>query len=86
MTDPARVKKTDPGHARGVQHLSPAQGIQSAGDGGRTSRGSARTAGWGCIDCKKVLALSMEWSWCRFVLGAAELLRAPAGSGRSVAF
>ena len=34
VTDPKRVRRTDPGHAGGVQHLPPAQGVQPAGDGG----------------------------------------------------
>lgn len=59
MTDPARVKKTDPGTPEicNIYHLhkafSPEPTVEHVAH-------MCRTAGWGCIDCKKVLLESME--------------------------
>jgi tryptophanyl-tRNA synthetase len=59
MTDPARVKKTDPGTPEicNIYHLhkafSPPPTVEHVAN-------MCRTAGWGCIDCKKVLFESME--------------------------
>ncbi|HEU5173843.1 MAG TPA: tryptophan--tRNA ligase [Gemmatimonadaceae bacterium] len=59
MTDPARVKKTDPGTPEicNIFHLhkafSPPETVEHVAN-------MCRTAGWGCIDCKKVLFESME--------------------------
>lgn len=59
MTDPARVKKTDPGTPEicNIYHLhkafSPPATVEHVAH-------MCRTAGWGCIDCKKVLFESME--------------------------
>ncbi|HET9064649.1 MAG TPA: tryptophan--tRNA ligase [Gemmatimonadales bacterium] len=58
MTDPARVSKSDPGtpeicnvHAL-HQHFSPPGTVEEVAV-------NCRTAAWGCIDCKKVLAANM---------------------------
>lgn len=76
VTDPARVRRTDPGNpdvcnifqlhkafsdAATVQHVD----VQ------------CRTAGWGCIDCKKVLAASMEVELVPIRARAAELAAKP---------
>ena len=59
MTDPARVKKTDPGTPEicNIYQLhkafSPPETVQHVAM-------QCSTAGWGCIDCKKVLHASME--------------------------
>jgi tryptophanyl-tRNA synthetase len=59
MTDPARVKRTDPGTPEicNIYHLhkafSPSETVAHVAL-------QCSTAGWGCIDCKKVLAGSME--------------------------
>ncbi len=59
MTDPARVRKTDPGTPEicNIYHLhkafSPLPTVENVAI-------QCRTAGWGCIDCKKVLFESME--------------------------
>src|SRR4051812_46986092 len=59
MTDPARVKKTDPGTPEvcNIYHLhkafSPPATVEHVAV-------QCSTAGWGCIECKKVLAESME--------------------------
>jgi tryptophanyl-tRNA synthetase len=59
MTDPARVKKTDPGTPEicNIYHLhkafSPPATVEHVAM-------QCSTAGWGCIECKKVLHASME--------------------------
>jgi tryptophanyl-tRNA synthetase len=59
MTDPARVRRTDPGTPEvcNIYHLhkafSPPETVEHVAV-------QCRTAGWGCIDCKKVLFDSME--------------------------
>lgn len=58
VTDPARVRRTDPGTPEicNIYHLhkafSPPETVQHVAV-------QCRTAGWGCIDCKKVLFESM---------------------------
>ena len=59
VTDPKRVRRTDPGTPEvcNIYHLhkafSPPETIDHVAV-------QCRTAGWGCIDCKKVLHESME--------------------------
>jgi tryptophanyl-tRNA synthetase len=59
VTDPARVRRTDPGTPEvcNIFHLhkafSPPATVEHVAV-------QCRTAGWGCIDCKKVLHESME--------------------------
>ena len=59
VTDPARVKKTDPGTPEicNIYHLHKAFSPPSTVDHVATQ---CRSAGWGCIDCKKVLHENME--------------------------
>lgn len=58
MTDPARVTKSDPGTPEICnvyalhQHFSPPETVDEVAV-------NCRTAAWGCIDCKKVLAANM---------------------------
>jgi tryptophanyl-tRNA synthetase len=59
VTDPKRVKRTDPGTPEvcNIYHLhkafSPPATVEHVAV-------QCRAAGWGCLDCKKVLAESME--------------------------
>jgi tryptophanyl-tRNA synthetase len=59
VTDPKRIKRTDPGTPEvcNIYHLhkafSPPETVQHVAV-------QCSTAGWGCIDCKKVLAESIE--------------------------
>lgn len=59
MTDPKRARRTDPGTPEvcNIYHLhqafSPPETVEHVAV-------QCRTAGWGCIECKKVLADSME--------------------------
>jgi tryptophanyl-tRNA synthetase len=58
-TDPARIRKTDPGTPEvcNIYHIhrgfSPPATVEHVAQ-------QCRSAGWGCIDCKKVLAESIE--------------------------
>jgi tryptophanyl-tRNA synthetase len=58
-TDPARVRRSDPGTPEvcNIYHLhkafSPAETVEHVA-------AQCRSAGWGCLDCKKVLHESME--------------------------
>lgn len=59
VTDPKRVKRTDPGTPEvcNIYHLhkafSPSETVEHVAV-------QCRSAGWGCLDCKKVLHESME--------------------------
>jgi tryptophanyl-tRNA synthetase len=59
VTDPKRIKRTDPGTPEvcNIYHLhkafSPPETVEHVAV-------QCSTAGWGCIDCKKVLAESIE--------------------------
>jgi tryptophanyl-tRNA synthetase len=76
MTDPARIKKTDPGTPEicNIYHLhkafSPPETVTHVAL-------QCSTAGWGCIDCKKVLAASMETELVPIRARAAELAAQP---------
>jgi tryptophanyl-tRNA synthetase len=76
MTDPARVKRTDPGTPEicNIYHLhkafSPPETVQHVAM-------QCSTAGWGCIDCKKVLHASMETELVPIRARAKELAAKP---------
>jgi tryptophanyl-tRNA synthetase len=59
VTDPKRIRKTDPGTPEvcNIYHLHKAFSAPATVEHVATQ---CSTAGWGCIDCKKVLAESME--------------------------
>ena len=76
VTDPKRIKKTDPGTPEvcNIYHLhkafSPVATVEHVAK-------QCTTAGWGCIDCKKVLAESMEQELVPIRTRAAELAANP---------
>lgn len=76
VTDPARIRKTDPGTPEvcNIYHLhkafSPPETVTHVAN-------QCSTAGWGCIDCKKVLAESMEQELVPIRRRAAELAADP---------
>ena len=76
VTDPKRVKKTDPGTPEvcNIFHLhkafSPPATVEHVAV-------QCSTAGWGCIDCKKVLAENMETELVPIRRRAEELKRQP---------
>ncbi|GAC1657637.1 MAG: tryptophan--tRNA ligase [Gemmatimonadaceae bacterium] len=59
VTDPKRVRRTDPGTPEvcNIFHLHKAFSPEGTVD---HVKRQCETAGWGCLDCKKVLHLSME--------------------------
>jgi tryptophanyl-tRNA synthetase len=77
VTDPKRIKKTDPGTPEvcNIYHLhrafSPPPTVEHVA-------AQCSTAGWGCIDCKKVLLESMETELVP-IRSRAEELRAQPG-------
>lgn len=77
VTDPKRVKRTDPGTPEvcNIYHLhkafSPPDTVEHVAV-------QCRTAGWGCIDCKKVLHESMERELVPIRARATELKEHPA--------
>jgi tryptophanyl-tRNA synthetase len=83
-TDPARIRKTDPGTPEvcNIYHLhqafSPPATVEHVAV-------QCRSAGWGCIDCKKVLAESMETELVPIRARAAELAAKPALIGDALA-
>jgi tryptophanyl-tRNA synthetase len=59
MTDPARVRKSDPGNPDVCNVYSMHKAFSDAPTQ-VTVAANCRSAAWGCIECKKVLAESME--------------------------
>jgi tryptophanyl-tRNA synthetase len=59
VTDPARIKRTDPGTPEvcNIFHLHQALSPPDLVD---TVAVNCRTAGWGCVDCKRALFDSMD--------------------------
>ena len=74
VTDPKRIRKTDPGTPEvcNIYHLHKAFSAPAVVD---HVAHQCSTAGWGCIDCKKVLAESMETELVP-IRRRAEMLRA----------
>jgi len=76
MTDPKRIRRTDPGTPEvcNIYHLhkafSPVATVEHVAV-------QCSTAGWGCIDCKKVLAESMEQELVPIRTRATELAANP---------
>ena len=76
VTDPARVRKTDPGTPEicNIYHIhqafSPPETVEHVAQ-------QCRSAGWGCIDCKRVLQDSMEAELGPIRARAAELRATP---------
>ena len=63
VTDPARMRRTDPGQSRHLPGRRPAQDLQSQETMAKSYEG-CRTAGIGCIECKKWAADSL-WNVLR---------------------
>ncbi len=74
VTDPKRIRKTDPGTPEvcNIYHLHKAFSAPAVVD---HVAHQCSTAGWGCLDCKKVLAESMETELVP-IRRRAEMLRA----------
>lgn len=76
VTDPARVRKTDPGNPDvcNIYQLHKAFSPEATQEHVATQ---CRSAGWGCIECKRVLADSMEVELVPIRARAAELAARP---------
>jgi tryptophanyl-tRNA synthetase len=76
VTDPKRIRRTDPGTPEvcNIYHLHRAFSTPATVEHVAVQ---CRTAGWGCIDCKKVLAESMEEELVPIRRRAAELVARP---------
>ncbi len=72
VTDPARVKRTDPGTPE-VCNIYNLHKYFSPSDTVTHVAAQCRSAGWGCIECKRVLADNMERTLTDFRHRAAEL-------------
>src|SRR5438552_11324344 len=84
VTDPKRVRRTDPGTPEvcNIYHLHKAFSPQATVDHVAVQ---CRTAGWGCIDCKKVLHESMEKELVPIRARAKELAANPKKMERDLA-
>ena len=84
VTDPKRIRKTDPGTPEvcNIYHLHKAFSPSATVEHVATQ---CSTAGWGCIDCKKVLAESMEKELVPIRRRAAELAANPAAIDEALA-
>jgi len=76
VTDPARVKKTDPGDPE-VCNLYSLHKLFSPGTTVDEVAQKCRSAGWGCLDCKRVLADNITAEFAPIRERAAELKNHP---------
>ncbi|GMV10927.1 MAG: tryptophan--tRNA ligase 2 [Gemmatimonadota bacterium] len=76
VTDPARVKRTDPGNPDVCNIFSLHKAFSDPATVAHVDA-QCRSAGWGCIDCKRVLAASMERELVPIRARAAELAATP---------
>src|SRR5919202_844212 len=76
VTDPNRVRRTDPGTPE-VCNIYPLHRAFSAPDLVETVAVNCRTAGWGCIDCKRALFDAMQTELTPIRRRAAELRANP---------
>jgi len=76
MTDPARVRRTDPGNPE-VCNIYSLHKAFSAPETQVMVADNCRGAKWGCIECKKVLAESMEEVLVPIRRRAAEITATP---------
>jgi tryptophanyl-tRNA synthetase len=76
VTDPKRVRRTDPGTPEvcNIYHLHKAFSLPATVEHVAVQ---CRTAGWGCIDCKRVLHESMERELVPIRSRAAEIAKNP---------
>jgi len=84
VTDPKRVRRTDPGTPEvcNIYHLHKAFSPPETVDHVAVQ---CRTAGWGCIDCKKVLHESMEKELAPIRARGAEIAANPAKMKKDLA-
>ncbi|MEO6778973.1 MAG: tryptophan--tRNA ligase [Gemmatimonadaceae bacterium] len=76
VTDPARVRKTDPGTPE-VCNIYQMHRAFSTPETVQHVAQQCRTAGWGCIDCKRVLQTSIDTELAPIRQRASELRATP---------
>jgi tryptophanyl-tRNA synthetase len=76
VTDPARIKRTDPGHPD-VCNVYSMHKIFSSAEEVETVNVECRRAGIGCVDCKKLLAKNLNQHLEPFRARRAELAACP---------
>jgi tryptophanyl-tRNA synthetase len=76
VTDPARVKKTDPGTPERC-NIYALHGHFSSEDEVAHAASQCRSAGWGCIECKRILADNIAASFAPMREKASELKADP---------
>ncbi len=76
VTDPARVRKTDPGTPEVCNIYQIHKAFSSPATVEHVAQ-QCRSAGWGCIDCKRVLEKSMDVELAPIRVRAAELRARP---------
>ena len=76
VTDPARVRRTDPGNPDICNIFQLHRAFSDVATQDHVAA-QCRTAGWGCIDCKRVLSASMETELVPIRARAAELAATP---------
>jgi tryptophanyl-tRNA synthetase len=76
MTDPARVRREDPGNPD-ICNIYTLHKYFSPPDTVELVARNCRTAGWGCIDCKKVLAEHLNAALAPIRARAADLQANP---------
>jgi tryptophanyl-tRNA synthetase len=76
VTDPKRIRKTDPGTPEVCNVYQLHKGFSTPETVDHVAA-QCRSAGWGCIDCKKTLAESMEVELVPIRRRAAELAERP---------
>lgn len=77
ITDPARVKKTDPGNPDNCKAIYQLHRHFSPPDTVAEVERKCRSAAWGCLDCKRVLADNMTAALAPIRDRAAELTARP---------
>ncbi|MBI3791632.1 MAG: tryptophan--tRNA ligase [Gemmatimonadetes bacterium] len=78
VTDPARVKKTDPGNPDVCNIFQLHKAFSPEATVAEVDR-QCRSAGWGCIDCKKVLHANMTAELAPIQARAQEMSAKPEG-------
>ncbi len=76
VTDPARISRTDPGNPDICNIFTMHKALSSAEDQEWAATG-CRTAGIGCVDCKKKLADNMQKHFAPYVERRKELVAKP---------
>ncbi|MFM8567561.1 MAG: tryptophan--tRNA ligase, partial [Gemmatimonadota bacterium] len=77
VTDEQRTRKSDPGEPERCRTVYPLHKAFSTPAVVAEVEANCRSAGWGCIDCKKALHASMTAELAPILAGAADLAARP---------